>query len=889
MNLGWEQAKEIFIRAITLAPDERLSFVERECSGDTELYREVTSLLSSYKEDSFLETPAAAAVADTLLFHELKFSAGQTIGRYEIVGQLGAGGMGEVYLAKDIDLGRKVAIKILNKRFSADASNIERFTREAKAASALNHPNILVIHEIGESDNAKYIVSEFIDGKTIRDLLRGPRMEISTILDFAIQIGGALAAAHGKHIIHRDIKPENVMVRPDGYVKVLDFGLAKLISGRDGLVDLANSSEIQNHTAKGVILGTVNYMSPEQAKGEHVDERTDIFSLGVLIYEMTAGRAPFEGGSLSETLANVIISEPPPLSQYSPDIPDGLQSIVTRSLQKTRNLRYQTMPDMLADLKSLSDDLAFGDRLDRSASTSNKPAPRSSSNELRSGSQTRMFWSGRRIWLATAFTLAVLIFGSISVYYIFSNRSRPSSSLAGRKSLAILPFVNSSGDPNVKYLSDGITDNVINNLSQVSGLDVKSRNSSFRFRGDESDIRAIASKLGVENVITGDIKQLGDRLIINVNLIHAEDDSQIWGNQYIRSSTDIFAVQTEIANAVAQNLKVRLTDTETQVLKKHYTENVEAYQLFLKGQYAWNKHTREDVLKSIEFFNRALEIDPNFGLAYFGLSAAYGVMGNNYVRPRDAFPKAKEYAAKALAIDETLAEAHTGMGAVYLYYDWNWAEADKELERAEALNPDLAQTSLLDGDRLETLGRFDEAKALRRHSLDLEPLVPQFNFVAGATFYFAGQYDDAITQLEKTVELEPRYFDTYLFLGQAYEQKGMYAEAIETYQRAMARGGDGPDLVAALGHVYALQNDRGKAEAQLDELRKMSGRSYISPYWFALVYLGLNDKDKTFEWLEKAFDDRSAILIWLGVEPVFKPLRDDPRFQDLLHRIRPQN
>jgi len=883
MNLGWEQAKEIFIRAITLAPDERLSFVERECSGDTELYREVTSLLSSYKEDSFLETPAAAAVADTLLFHELKFSAGQTVGRYEIVGQLGAGGMGEVYLAKDIDLGRKVAIKVLNKRYSLDAANIERFTREAKSASALDHPNILVIHEIGESDKSKYIVSEFIDGRTLRDVLKESQMDISMILDVTIQIAEALAAAHSKHIIHRDIKPENVMVRPDGYVKVLDFGLAKLMGRRTGLVDLADSTEIQQHTAKGIILGTVNYMSPEQAKGEQVDERTDIFSLGALLYEMTAGRPPFEGSSLTETLANLIMAEPTPLSEYSPMVPGGLESIVTKALQKNRDARYQTIRDMLSDLKDLRDDIAFGDRLERSGNSGSDKVSNSadeSISSLRTGILSRQV----RAWAFAAVIVAMLMFGSFGVYYIWSGTARTASS-GGKKSLAILPFVNSSQDPNVEYLSDGITENVINNLSQVSGLKVMPRNSSFRFKGDESDIHAIASKLGVENVITGDIKQLGDRLIINVNLIDAKDDSQIWGNQYVRSASDIFAVQTEIANAVAQNLKVRLTDNETQLLSKRYTENVEAYRLFLKGQYSWNKHTREDVLKSIEFYNQALGIDPNFALAYFGISAAYGVMGNNFMPPREAFPKAKEYATKALAIDDTLAQAHGAMAAVDLYYDWNWAEADKELKRAEALNPDLPQISLLDGDRLETLGRFDEAKVLRKHSLDLDPLLPQYNFVAGATFYFAGEYDDAIAQLEKTVELEPRYFQTYLFLGQAYEQKGMYAKAIEAYQRGVARGGDGPDLVAALGHAYALQNDRGKAEAQLDELRKMSGRSYISPYWFALVYLGLNDKDKTFEWLEKDFEARNGKLTEIRWQLEFETLRDDPRFKDLLKRM----
>lgn len=882
MKHDWEQAKEIFVNAIGLAPDERLPFVESECSGDSALFEEVTSLLDSYEDDSFLETPATRAIAETLLFDGPKFAPGKILGRYKIVRQLGTGGMGEVYLAEDNQLDRKVAIKVLNKRFSFNSANIQRFIREAKAASALNHPNILVIHEIGESDNAKYIVSEYVAGRTLREVLKHSRIEVSVVLDIAIQVAGALSEAHGERIIHRDIKPENIVVRPDGYVKVLDFGLAKLMGGGPALSGSGHTAETHNKTAEGLILGTVNYMSPEQAKGEQVDERTDIFSLGSLLYEMITGCTPFEGGSLSETFANLIKVEPPPLSRHGEDIPDELQRIVSKLLQKDKDKRYQTMSDALVDLKALREDLAFGERLDRS--TPSGDAVRSADLGVgRFDLPSGIFSNPRRTGIITSLIVLILIAGALGGYYYYSRRSGPVT-LNGKKTLAVLPFVNSSQDPDVEYLSDGITENVINNLSQISGLKVMPRNSSFKFKDDQNDISAIASKLRVENIITGDIKQLGGKLVVNVHLIDASDDSQIWGKQYIRSSADIFAVQSEIASEVAQTLKVRLTDTDTRRLNKRYTDNVEAYQLFLKGQYSWNKHTRDDVLKSIEFYNQALEKDPHYALAYYGLSAAYGVLGNNFMPPREAFPKAKAYAAKAIEIDETLAEAHGAMAAVNLYYDWDWAAAEKELKRGQQLDPDSPQLCLLEGDRLEIKGRFDEAKAQRKRTLEIDPLLPQFNYVDGATSYFAGEYDDAVTQLEKTVELEPRYYQTYVFLGQAYEQKAMYAKAIETYQRGMTIG-HGPDLVAALGHAYALQGDREKAENALEELRKMSRETYVSPYWFAELYVGLNDKDQTLNWLEKAFQDRSDLLIWLNVEPTFKPMHDHPRFQDLVRRI----
>ena len=474
------------------------------------------------------------------------------------------------------------------------------------------------------------------------------------------------------------------------------------------------------------------------------------------------------------------------------------------------------MSDALVDLKALREDLAFGERLDRS--TPSGDAVRSADLGVgRFDLPSGIFSNPRRTGIITSLIVLILIAGALGGYYYYSRRPGPVT-LNGKKTLAVLPFVNSSQDPDVEYLSDGITENVINNLSQISGLKVMPRNSSFKFKDDQNDISAIASKLRVENIITGDIKQLSGKLVVNVHLIDATDDSQIWGKQYIRSSADIFAVQSEIASEVAQTLRVRLTDTDTRRLNKRYTDNVEAYQLFLKGQYSWNKHTRDDVLKSIEFYNQALEKDPHYA-GIFWLVGRYGVLGNNFMPPREAFPKAKAYAAKAIEIDETLAASSRRDGRGEPLLRLGLGGRQEGIEAREELDPDSPQLCLLEGDRLEITGRFDEAKAQRKRTLEIDPLLPQFNYVDGATSYFAGEYDDAVTQLEKTVELEPRYYQTYVFLGQAYEQKAMYAKAIETYQRGMTIG-HGPDLVAALGHAYAAPRRSRKSRKRVGRTSK---------------------------------------------------------------------
>jgi len=489
------------------------------------------------------------------------------------------------------------------------------------------------------------------------------------------------------------------------------------------------------------------------------------------------------------------------------------------------------------------------------------------------------------IFILAAF--AVIVIAGIVWSRWFNSQGQPIDAAVASpiNSIAILPFENVAQDVNAEYLSDGITESLINDLSQIQNLKVMSRNSVFRYKGKEQDASKVGGELDVQAVLTGSVKQIGDQIVIAVRLDDARNNQHIWGEQYVRKFTDILNVQSEITHAVSTSLRLKLTGADEQKLSKNYTENVEAYQLYLKGQYEWNKHTLEDLQKSIEFYNQALEKDPNYALAYAGLSGSYGVLGNNYLPPNEALPKAKAYAAKALEIDDTLTEAHVAMGAIRLFYDWNWAEAEKELKRAQALDPNNAAAHHIYGDSLEIMGRFDEAKAERKRALELDPLSAMQSMVAGATFYFASQYDEAIAQNQKTTDLETHFYPAYFWLGQAYEQKKMYAEAIATYQKGITQAERHPQLIAALGHAYALAGERGKATQALDELRRMSKQRHIDPYLIAFVYTGLGDKEQAFAWLNRAYQDRSSFLIWLKVEPQFNSLRDDPRFQDLLRRV----
>ncbi len=886
----WQKVKGIFDAVVELAPPEREKFLARSCGDDDGLRRDVEKLLASSDEaESFMESPAAQEFV-SLIIEPKNLAAGTSFGHYEIVKQIGAGGMGEVYLAKDTKLDRKVAVKILNEKFAAHESNLQRFIQEAKAASALNHPNILVIHEIGAADNSNYIVSEFIEGETLREVLKNSPLKLSEVLDFAIQIANALVAAHTAHIIHRDIKPENIIVRPDGFVKILDFGLAKLVEQK--AVGFEVSTVKQNQTAKGVIMGTVNYMSPEQAKGERVDARTDVFSFGVVLYEMIAGRTPFAGDSMSETFANLINAEPKPLARFSSNTPDELQRIVAKTLRKKRDERYQTMKDLLSDLKDLRENLAFDERLEKSYSPNGKnatavlPATTGDGNRQTDERNRNFTEQIKKHKSFAALVSAVLLLSAIGLLY-FYNSKKPALNAGGKKSLAVLPFVNAGQDPNAEYLSDGITESVINNLSQLSSLRVMSRNSAFRFKNNQTDTKNIAAQLNVETLVTGDIKQLGDKLVINVRLIDAADDSQIWGSQYVKNSGDVLAAQNEIAQAVAGNLRLKLTNSEQQQMRKNYTENAKAYELYQRGRYSYFKLTEPEIWKGIDFYQQAIEIDPNYALAYAGIADAYRTLplaGWN-IAAKDGFPQAKAAAIKALEIDPNLAEAHIALGWTAFLYDWDWSAAERELKKAIELAPNNSDAHRAYAHLLSNTGRHDEAVADIRRARELDPLSLITNALEGQILFYAGRDAEAIDRLQKTLEIEPNFWVAHTVLARVYIRQERFAEAVAGLNKARAFSGGSIEPITQLGYALAKSGSREQARVVIEELQSLAAERSVPASSLAMIYNGLDDTDEALNYLEKSFREREVGMSFVKIDSRWNNLRNEPRFIELMRRM----
>jgi eukaryotic-like serine/threonine-protein kinase len=858
----WQKVREVFDAALRQEPQDRQNYLNEACGDDKDLLTEVESLFSSFhKSDDFMETPAVAHVADIIESETKKLESGTRFGHYEIIRQIGIGGMGEVYLAEDQRLDRRVAIKILKEKFSQDESNLKRFVREAKAASALNHPNILIIHEIGESQGAHYIVSEFIEGRTLREVLSESHMSLEKVLDLAIQITSALFVAHGAHLVHRDIKPENVMVRPDGYVKVLDFGLAKLVAQETKPLVGLEDATIRNQTAKGVILGTVNYMSPEQALGRKVDHRSDIFSLGLVLYEMATGKRAFAGATAIETIDQILHAQPEAVRRLNHRVPAELERIIRKCLEKDRECRYQSAGELLTELRNLRRDSSQPSVITERSLRETLIRPR------------------HNVYVLLA--LAILSVLGTAVYWLVTNDKAIDS-------VAVLPFTNESADPNLEYLSEGITENLINRLSQVPELRVVPRSTVFRYKGPNVDPLASARALGVRTVIVGKIAQRGETLSIQTELIDVTNESQLWGEQYNRRPTDLLTVQDDIAKGIVEKLRLRLSSTEQQRLTRRYTGSVEAYQLYLRGRYFWNKRTGEGMKKGIEYFRQAIDLDPGYSLAYAGLADSYnflGAFGIAVLPPGEAMPKAKSAAIKALEIDNSLAEAHTSLAFISLYYDWDWSAAERGFHRAIELNPNYAPAHQWYSHLLMARGRTRESIVEAKRAVELDPLSLAANMNLGWQYHWARQYDLAVEQLRKTLEMEPNFEQGRWGLGLAYEGKGLFEEAAKEFQKAVALSGGAAVYLASLGHAYAIGGRKADATRIRDELEERSKLSYVPPYWMATLCTGLGEKDQAFRWLDKAYEERSGGLSWLGIDPRLDSLRSDARLAALSQRV----
>ncbi len=903
----WQQVNELFHSALEHDHGLRAEFLSGACAGDEALREEVESLLAAHEQmESFIETPASDVAAELLAGGQIQLMAGQKIGHYTITALLGAGGMGEVYLAEDMMLGRRIALKLLPAQFTVDRARVRRFELEARAASALNHPNIVTIHEIGRSDSSQFIATEFIDGETLRASLSRSRLSLRAALDVAIQVASALVAAHKAGIVHRDIKPENIMVRRDDrLVKVLDFGLAKLMDTHtQPLVDSAAPTKELLKTGAGVVMGTVSYMSPEQARGLTVDERTDIWSLGIVLYEMVAGCLPFAGETASDVIAAILKAEPPILTRHAPEAPAELVRIVTKVLRKDKEERYQSIKELALDLKSLKQRLEFEAELERSGtpeqseparrvatseqSTEIETAPgaaaqtaRVSHNIPTTSSAESVVGEIKRHQRGAALAAAAVLLAVAVLSYSFYSTSGGEAI----DSVAVLPF-DASGDQDTEYLSDGISDNIINGLSRLPKLRVISLNSVLRYRGKQIDPQAVGRELNVRAVLMGRMTQRGDGLAISTELVDVRDNSRLWGEQYNRKLSDILVVQEEIAREISDKLQLRLSGEQRKLLSKRHTDDTEAYKLYLKGAYYRSKWSDEGFKKSIDHFEQAIERDPNYALAYAGLANTYVRLGlQGVIPPKDAYPKARAAALKAVEIDDMLGEAHASLGLVKHLYDWDWSGAKREYQRAIELNPNQAGTHFSYCYHFLHLGQIDEAITEIERVKELDPLSVEYMVGAADVYKDARRYDQAIEECRKALEMDSNYGQAYLFLGQAYEYKGMYKEAIAEYQKAIGLIGNTPEIAASLGHAYAASGRRDEARQVIKDLKELSNRTYIDPTYIAVVYAGLGENDQAFHSLEKAYEDRSGFLVHAKVEPIFDDLRGDPRFTDLLRRM----
>jgi serine/threonine-protein kinase len=806
--------------------------------------------------------------------------------------------MGEVYLAEDSRLGRKVALKLLSAEFTKDEDRVRRFQQEARAASALNHPNIITIFEIGQVDSSHFIATEFIDGETLRQRISVGQLSVRDGLEISIQIATALSAAHYAGIIHRDIKPENIMLRPDGFIKVLDFGLAKLTEKAAELESAYSDPEAATrallNTDPGIVMGTVSYMSPEQARGYRADARTDIFSLGVVLYEIVAGRKPFEGSTISDVIALILGKEPPLLARYSPEVPAELERIVTKALAKDREERYQTAKDMLIDLRRLKQRLDVRAELERSGhaawpsetiltssggrttiTTINETpiVPSESSGVKPSSSAEYLISEIRQHKRGAVLAVAAVVLAVLGVvYFAATGRDGPLDSIA------VLPFSSTNGDSNPNDLSDTLTESIINNLSRLPGVRVMSFSSVSRFKGQQSDPRAVGRDLSVRAILTGRVTQRGDSLTISIELVDASDNSHIWGQQYARKYADALLVQEEIAKDISDKLRLSLSGEQKKKL--------EAYQLYLKGRYYWSKRTADGLKQGVDYFEEAIENDPGYALAHAGLADCYNMLViYSRLAPTEGFPKAKAAAVRALEIDDSLAEAHASLAFVKSRFEWQWAEADREFNRAIQLNPNYAPAHQWYSNFLASVGRLSEAIEEARRTFELDPLSLITSSHQGWIFYLAGQYDQALERSRKALVLDPNFFAARRYAGLAYAQKGQFDQAIDELRRAVSLSSGSALMKAELANVLAVAGKKAEAEQALEELRQMSTQRHVSSYMFALIYAGLGENDEAFRWLEKAFEERAEYLVYIKVDPRMQGLRQDPRFADLVQRI----
>ena len=756
----------------------------------------------------------------------MPLQAGARLGPYEILSPLGAGGMGEVYRARDTRLERDVAIKVLSERLADDPDSLSRFQREAKAVAALTHPNILAIHDVGSDDGVSYAVMELLEGQSLRTRIGQGPMPWRRAAEIGIAVADGLSAAHVKGIVHRDVKPDNVFLTSDDRIKILDFGLARL--ERPGAAGPLTAAPTATGTEPGTVMGTVGYMSPEQVRGDAMDARTDIFSFGCLLHEMLTGRRAFQRRTAADTMAAILNAEPDEASASVASFPASLVSITARCLQKNPESRFQTARDLSFALKEV---------LRGSDASTGRP--------VSSGSHARAL-----------------------------------------ESIAVLPFVNVSADPDTEYLSDGIAESIIHTLSRLPNLRVMARSTLSRYKGREVDPQAVGEELKVRAVLTGRVFHRGETLVVKTELVDVRDGSQIWGENYNRKFADILALEEEISREISGKLRLKVTGDDTERLTRRATESPEAYRLYLKGLFYLNKRTADGLRKGIELFQQAIELDPEYAMAYAGIAHSYNALGfYQHLPPREAFPRAKAAASRALELDGSLGEARTVLAVGRLWYEWDWSGAEEEFRRAIASSPDFVHAHHFYGIFLTARERLEEGLVELHRAQELDPLSLPARASLGLCLYLGRRYDEAIVELEKLVEMDSTFAVAHHVLCMNLTQKQAWAKAIDSATRAVNLSGRDPFRLSLLGAGLAASGRQAGAEAILAELDALPAGRYVSAVDIAFVHVALGQLNAAFDWLEKALAERAWGLALLRVDPRVDPLRADLRFADLLRRV----
>jgi serine/threonine protein kinase/Tfp pilus assembly protein PilF len=771
---------------------------------------------------------------------------GQIISHYKIIEKLGEGGMGVVYKAHDNKLDRYVALKFLPTNLTASSEDVQRFELEAKAISALNHPNIATIHDVDEFNGQKYLVLEYISGGTLKSKLKQLKSEdkefsISEVVNYGIQLAEGLAHAHRHQIIHRDVKTDNMMLTEDSKVKLTDFGLAKLRGGTQ-------------LTKTGSTLGTAAYMSPEQIRGEDVDHRTDIFSFGVVLYELVTSHLPFKGEFEAALSYSILNESPTPIKSLRQNVPQAFEQIINHCLEKDKTKRFQSLEEISVELRKVQQELS---------------------------ARVTVVSKYSKLTLIVASIIVVLAFVGI---YLFYPASVPTS--ANSKTIAVLPFSNISGDQEDEYFTEGVMEDILTQLSKIADLNVISRTTMIQYKNTKKSLKEIGKELNAGVILEGSVRHSGNRTRITSQLIDAETDKHIWAETYDRDMKDVFAVQSDVAKEIAYALKAKFSMAEKIRIEKEQTENTEAYQLYLKGRFFWNKRRAEDLQTAIGYFNQAIEKDPGYALAYAGLASTYVLLPERSGLPsKEAYLKAKAWANKALELDGTLAEAYAVLGLIKATYDWDWSGAEREYKKAIELNPSYATTHHWYNLLLRDLDRIEEALAEIKRAEELDPLSLIISVNVGLTYRQMRQYDKAIEQLKKVQVLDPNYSGGYFYLGMIYAAQGQFDQAIVEIQKDSVLTEKYPLDISCLGHVYGRAGKRKEALRMIDKLVEISKHGVSTSDAMAFVYFGLDEKDKAFQWLEKAYDERSAGLRYFISEPLLDEIQSDSRFITLLRKM----